>query len=78
MASVQEVVLEKLRVYCIGPLTPETDLFENGLNSFNTVHLLVELERYYGIVFDDEELDLSRIRTAQNLAAFVQTKLEGN
>lgn len=77
MRTLQEVVLQMLHPYCAGSLNPYTDLFENGLNSFNAVNVLVDLERHYGITFDDEELDLSTIRTVSNLTAFVQRKLEG-
>lgn len=77
MEIIYDVVLNVLKQYCSGPLNPDTDLFEIGLNSFNAVNVLVELEKYYKITFDDEELDLSKIRTAKNLAAFVKCKLEG-
>lgn len=77
MALIYDVVLNILKQYCSGSLNPDTDLFEIGLNSFNAVNVLVELEKYYKITFDDEELDLSKIRTAKNLEAFVKYKLEG-
>ncbi|HEX2925121.1 MAG TPA: phosphopantetheine-binding protein [Ruminiclostridium sp.] len=77
MALIYDVVLNILKKYCSGPLNPDTDLFETGLNSFNAVNVLVDLEKYYKITFNDEELNLSKIRTAKNLEAFVKSKLEG-
>lgn len=76
MNSIYEVVLKILNRYCSGSLNPDDDLFENGLNSFNAVNVLVELEKYFKIAFNDEELDLSKVRTAKNLTAFVQHKME--
>ncbi len=78
MTEIQEAVLRILKPYCKGSLDLESNLFENGIDSFNAVNVLVALERYYRITFTDEELDLRTIRTVYNLAALVKSKLESD
>lgn len=76
MSEIQEVIFEILKPYCKCHLELNTDLFLNGLDSFNMVNVLVALERHYKIMFEDEELDLHMIRTVEGLERFVQSKLE--
>lgn len=76
MSDINDVISNILCKYCRGSLTPDIDLFENGLNSFNAVNVLVELEKNFRITFNDDELDLSKIKTINNLSALVKSKLE--
>lgn len=57
------------------PITPETSLREEGLDSLETVELLVELENQYGIMFDDETLTMDTFSTAGSLWNAVHLQL---
>ncbi len=56
-----------------GEITPDTELFEEGiLDSFGLVQLLVELEEQAGVRLDPAALDRSAISTPAKLAAVAE------
>lgn len=48
---------------------------EINLNSIEFIKLIVELENYYGIEFDAEQLIDSNYNTIRKLVTFIQDKL---
>lgn len=54
------------------PLRPDADLAELGLDSLETVGLLMELEEHYDVVFPDEALMVDTFRTPENLWSTVK------
>lgn len=75
--SLEEIIEAALPIfqdYCLESITGKSDLPEEGLNSIQAVHALVKLEKKLGIKFEDDELDLSLLRTVENLAVFIQEK----
>ena len=66
-----------LKPYCNADLNEDSNLFESGLNSFNMVNILVEIEKRYQFEFDDEELDIRGINTIRNLSRLIIKKQQG-
>lgn len=51
------------------------NLTELGMDSKNTINLVVQIEQYYDITFDDDELLLENFDTMATIAANIQSKL---
>lgn len=53
-------------------IMPESDLKEDlGFSSLKMVELIFEMEKGYGIEFDDNDLDTSKIKTVKDLENIV-------
>jgi acyl carrier protein len=58
-------------------LRPEEPLISSGLiDSFSLVDLALEIERAYGVVVDDTELNAETFDTLQALADLVEARLQ--
>lgn len=52
-------------------LTPETDLFEIGLDSIIAIELIVHLESEFDIFIDDDDLSMDNVRKISEIIPFV-------
>ncbi|WP_288702931.1 acyl carrier protein [uncultured Ruminococcus sp.] len=55
----------------IDNLTPETDLFEIGLDSMIAIELIVHLESEFDILIDDDDLSMDNVRKISEIISFV-------
>ena len=56
-------------------LDPSSELVDLGLDSFNTVEILVRLEEEFGIELPDEELTVETFQTVNSLWSLVAAAL---
>ena len=54
MENIQEILIKLAKVYCAGEIEGDTDLYERGLNSLNSIELLVDIEEQFGLAFEGE------------------------
>lgn len=47
-----------------------------GFNSLKMVELIFEIEKEYGFEFDDNDLDISKIKTVKDLEKIVITSIQ--
>ncbi|BCX48911.1 acylcarrier protein [Haloferula helveola] len=57
-----------------GEITPETDLFEIGLDSMGIMQLLLSIEDRFGTAIDPVDLSRDNFQTATRIAALVRSK----
>ena len=57
-------------------LLEDENLFDLGLTSIGFISLIVELEEHFGIVFEEDELDLDRFNTIGAIKSELDRKLE--
>lgn len=58
-------------------LTSDTQLFSGiGLTSVNAIELIVALEDEFGVFFDDDTLDMSRMQSVEEVATIIYSLLE--
>lgn len=63
-------VLQRFNKYEV-PLTSDTSLIAIGVDSLDTISLLVDIEEQLGVVIPDEQLDASVFETVKSLWATV-------
>jgi len=68
-------IIERAQKLCFEEVTAETVLFDVGMNSLNSIGLIVDLEKEYNIKFRDEELSLGDLKTPQMLMELVMKKI---
>ena len=56
------------------PLTPESDLFEAGLDSMAIMQLLLHIEDHFGVALEPADLSRENFRTAARIAALIESK----
>jgi len=62
----------------LNQMTEDTYLENLGLDSLNIVDVLLGVEAEFGIVFDEDELDLAPLETVGTLVTFIMDNLETN
>jgi acyl carrier protein len=74
--KVSELINEVLKDYGpAGEISPETKPEELGLNSITFVKLAVLIENEFGIEFDDESLEPSKLKTVGDIIDYIQSQL---
>lgn len=59
-------------------ITPDQDLFSAGLlNSLFAMQMVLFIEKEYAIKVENEDLDLANFNSLNNLAGFIDRKLNG-
>lgn len=53
-------------------LVPETNLLDAGINSIGFIRLVILLEEEFGIVIDDDDLDIRNFTTISDLLSYVR------
>lgn len=56
------------------PLTPDSDLFEAGLDSMAIMQLLLHIEEHFQINLEPVDLSRENFRTATKIAALITSK----
>jgi acyl carrier protein len=75
VAAVRAAVIETLGIDDVDAIDSTTPLFSiPELDSMAVMELVVELERRFGITFEDEDLTAEVFETIESLAAYVQAK----
>ncbi len=78
-AKVKTIVAEALHAQKMAnQMTEETYLENLGLDSLNIVDILLGIETEFGIIFDEDELDLAPLETIGTLVSFVMENLDSN
>lgn len=54
--------------------TPETDLFEAGLDSMAIMQLLLHIEDHFEVVLEPADLSRENFQTAPKIAALIDSK----
>ena len=74
MENIQEILIKLAKVYCAGEIEGDTDLYERGLNSLNSIELLVDIEEQFGLAFEGEELRIQNIKTFNGFRKLIEEK----
>lgn len=77
VTAIEDKLVEILKKNKISIESWEADLFEYGLDSFNALDVIVEIERCFHIMFNDDELDLKPFRTVTQIRKLIEKKMEG-
>lgn len=77
MENIQEILIKLVKVYCAGEIEGDTDLYERGLNSLNSIELLVDIEEQFGLAFEGEELRIQNIKTLNGFRKLIEEKQGG-
>lgn len=56
------------------PLTPETDLFEAGLDSMAIMQLLLHIEDNFQVALEPADLSRENFKTVTKIAALIESK----
>ncbi len=59
---------------CPEPLTPDSDLFEAGLDSMAIMQLLLHIEEQFQINLEPADLSRENFRTATKIAVLITSK----
>ncbi|MBW7476508.1 acyl carrier protein [Paenibacillus oenotherae] len=57
-------------------LEPDLNLQDAGLDSVKTINLIVQIEKHFNIVFEDEEMLIVNFSTINHIIGIVLGKLE--
>jgi len=72
----REIFLKALRLHRTAESIPDQNLTaELGLDSINSLEVLIWVENEFGIQIDDEDLSVALIDSMDVLAAYVENKL---
>jgi acyl carrier protein len=76
--DISEFVMGKVKelLYTEESLSLNEELANQGLDSFISMHLVIEFETRFEIVFDDEELLFENFATVQDMVNRICLKLE--
>ncbi len=73
-ATIQRLIEQETRLAApAGRLTPEADLYQLGLTSFDAVRLLVAVEREFRVEFPREALNRKAMASIEAIAVSVLT-----
>jgi acyl carrier protein len=73
--QVDQIVREVLFISDL--IDPEEKLMGLGLDSMRTMQMLVKLEVYFNIEFDDNELLIENFNTIESIAGRINSKISG-
>lgn len=59
-------------------LQEEIELFHFGLNSTKAILLIVELEEYFDVTFEDNELLFKNFQSVHDISTLLKSKLKQN
>ncbi|HAB61629.1 MAG TPA: hypothetical protein DCE48_13215 [Lachnospiraceae bacterium] len=76
MENIKEILTELVKTYCIGEIEDDTDLYERGLNSLNSIEFLVDIEDHFGLSFEAEELRIQNLKTLKDFQRYIEEKQE--
>lgn len=76
MDKIFNVLYELVPKYCKGDVNDETDLYDHGLDSLNSIQLLVDIEECFGISFEEDDLDIHNVKTINHFHHLIQLKME--
>jgi acyl carrier protein len=76
MENTKEILIELVKNYCVGEIEDDTDLYERGLNSLNSIEFLVDIEDQFGLSFEAEELRIQNLKTLKDFQRYIEEKQE--
>jgi|GEM_PF-5709921 len=53
------------------PITTETKISDLEINSILFIHAIIEVEKKFDVLFEDEFLDMSYFKTVENIIDFI-------
>jgi len=75
--EIYEYIVEKFEIEIDDEFDGDVNIFDYGhIDSLGAVTIIEELERRYGIKIDERDLMLYPMSTINEIAAFVETKIE--
>lgn len=76
MENIKETLTELVKTYCVGQIEDDTDLYERGLNSLNSIEFLVDIEERFNLSFEEEELRIQNLKTIKDFQKYIEEKQE--
>ena len=74
--KLRHIIVQSLRLHRTPESIPDNNLTsELGLDSINSLEVLIWVENEFGIQIDDEDLSVALINSLNVLAAYVENKL---
>ena len=75
--KIRQVVLANLPKVTSEELSDDAELFSLGLNSLNTVPLVLGLEEVFGFEFEMDEISYESFRTLVEITELIKGKIGG-
>jgi acyl carrier protein len=78
--KVEEIISTALRIEPerVNELPGDELLSTIGLDSLNCMEIVIQIEEFFGIAFEDEELLLENLNTLNKLMGLIDSKLDQN
>lgn len=77
ISGIKEILQQVINVEGVRDWEKTEDLLKDkGLNSLEAIHILVAVEDRFDIEIDDDDLNLELVKTIENIADYVERKLE--
>lgn len=76
MEGISNLLLEMVKNYCVGEIDEDTDLYERGLNSLNSIEFLVDIEDEFDITFEEDELQIQNVKTIKSFVEVINAKIK--
>jgi len=73
--KIRQIILENLTEIKEEDLTDNVELFSLGLNSLNSVSLVLGLEETFGFEFDMEEISYESFRAIADITQLIKSKI---
>ncbi|NSW92018.1 MAG: hypothetical protein HPY74_15340 [Firmicutes bacterium] len=54
----------------------EDDLMNLGMNSINSIKVIVAIEGEFGFEFDDEDLNFENFRNIRKLVSYIESRMQ--
>lgn len=74
--KIHQIILENMPNISANELTDNVELFSLGLNSLNSVSLVLGLEEIFDFEFDMNEISYESFRAISDIVELVKEKLE--
>lgn len=76
-AKVRELIKEVVELTVpIEEVGIEDDLMNLGMNSINSIKVIVAIEGEFGFEFDDEDLNFENFRNIRKLVSYIESRVQ--
>lgn len=76
-AKVRELIKEVVELTVpIEEVGIEDDLMNLGMNSINSIKVIVAIEEEFGFEFDDEDLNFENFRNIRKLVSYIESRVQ--
>ena len=75
-SRIRDIVVETVQTVTAEAISEDSDLFALGLDSLNTVSLVLRLEEVFGVEFEMDDIDYRTFRTVAGISELIRRKTD--